>query len=292
MMHNQTTRKRYKGLCNSLGSQKDWKDISYWFISIFSIIGLLGCTTPGQHFNDVANELGLYPYKLNSHQFQHILFENNILAGPSDTLHVYIDGDGTPWERNRWISDDPSARNPLILRLMIQDTMPSILLGRPCYYGLNNSPGCENKYWTSHRYSKEVIQSMSQALNIWLAKHKFTQIVLIGYSGGGSIAILMADKIKKTKKVVTIAANLDVKAWSKFHGYSKLKNSLNPSDEVKLKTGIQQFHFAGTDDNVVPPFIIKKYAENQKNSKYYQFDDKDHGCCWEEEWPNILGLIE
>lgn len=291
-MHNQTISKCYNGSFNTQGNQKVWKVISYWFISIFSIIGLVGCTTPGQHFNDVAYELGLYAQKLDSHQFQHIIYENNILAGASETLHVYIDGDGTPWERNRWISDDPSARNPLILRLMIQDTMPSILLGRPCYYGLSNSPGCENKYWTSHRYSKEVIQSMSQALKIWLEQHKFNQLVLIGYSGGGTIAILMADIIKTTTKVVTVAANLDVTAWSKFHGYSKLKNSLNPSDEDKLKAEIQQFHFTGTDDNVVPPFIVKKYAENQENAKYYQFNDIDHGCCWEKEWPNILGLIE
>jgi hypothetical protein len=254
------------------------------------MLELTGCTTPAQNFNDVAEELGLNTEKLNSPLFQHIIYKNNVLVG--DTLHVYLDGDGTPWERNRWVSVDPSARNPLILRLMIQDTMPSILLGRPCYYGLNNSPGCESKYWTSHRYSKEIIHSMSLVLNTWLEKHKFSQIVLIGYSGGGSIAILMANKVKKTAKVVTLAANLDVTAWSEFHGYSTLKNSLNPSEEVKLKNKIMQFHFAGADDDIVPPFIIKAYADNQNNAKYYKFIGKDHTCCWEQEWSKILNIIK
>lgn len=270
---------------------KQIKVSSSLFFSIIGVLGLTACTTPSQHFNQVANKLGLSAQKLGSAQFNHIIYKKNVLV-QSDTLHVYIDGDGTPWERNQWISEDPSARNPLILRLMIQDPMPAILLGRPCYYGLNVSPGCESKYWTSHRYSKEIIDSMSLVLNNWLAKQQFNHIVLIGYSGGGSIALLMANKIKKITKVVTVAANLDVTAWSEFHGYPKLKHSLNPSDQVELNTAIKQFHFVGADDDVVPAFIVKQYADNQKNADYYTFPDNDHGCCWEKAWLNILDIIE
>ena len=270
---------------------KQINNSSSLFFCIFSVLVLTACTTPSQHFNQVANGLELSALKLGSPQFQHIIYKKKVLT-QSHTLHVYIDGDGTPWERNQWISDDPSARNPLILRLMSQDPVPAILLGRPCYYGLNSSPGCDNKYWTSHRYSKEIIDSMSLVLNNWLVNQKFNQIVLIGYSGGGTIAILMADKILKTTKVVTVAANLDIAAWSEFHGYSKLKNSLNPNEQAKLNTAIKQFHFVGADDNVVPAYIVKQYAENQKNAEYYMFPDKDHTCCWEQEWLNILNLIE
>ena len=267
------------------------------FLSRQTLIGLLiimslnSCATPSQHFDKVANELGFYAKHVNGKQFQHVIYTIKDIED-GEILHVYIDGDGTPWERNRWISDDPTARNPLILRLMSQDKGPSILLGRPCYYGLSDSLECDNKYWTSHRYSKGIVERMTVALNAWLYKHGFNEVVLIGYSGGGSIAILMADKIKKINKVVTIAANLNLKSWREFHGYSALINSLNPADEVELNTKIKQTHFAGEYDEVVPAFIIKGYAERQKNAEYYEYVNKDHSCCWEDEWLNMLGLIE
>ena len=258
---------------------------------LIMFVSLLGCATPAQYFNRQALALGFNSFFVKTAQFQHQIYTTkNIKEG--GVLHVYLDGDGTPWIRNRWIADDPTARNPLILRLMSQDKQPSILLGRPCYYGLSQSFGCDNKYWTSHRYSKTVVQSMSHALNSWLEQYKFNEIVLIGYSGGGSLAILMADCIEKIKKVVTVAANLNVKTWSEYHGYATLNNSLDPSDVVRLNASIQQYHFAGKEDEVVPAFIIKQYADDQKNAQYFELAGKDHVCCWESEWKNILRFIE
>jgi len=258
---------------------------------LITLVSLLGCATPAQHFNQQALALGFNSLIVKTAQFQHQIYTTKNLK-EGGVLHVYLDGDGTPWVRNRWIADDPTARNPLILRLMSQDQQPSILLGRPCYYGLSESSGCDNKYWTSHRYSKAVVQSMSQTLNSLLENYQFNEIVLIGYSGGGSLALLMADTINKVKKVVTVAANLNVKIWSEYHGYSTLKNSLNPADTVAIDANIQQFHFAGKEDEVVPAFIIKKFAQDQKNAQYFELEDKDHVCCWGSEWKSILRLIE
>ncbi len=258
---------------------------------VIILISLVACATPAQRFNQHALDLGFKSEKVDSAQFQHRVFlSKNISDG--EILHVYLDGDGTPWERNRWIADDPSARNPLILNLMNQDKMPSILLGRPCYYGFNQAMECDSKYWTSHRYSKQVIDSMAHALNKWLGAHNFKEIVLIGYSGGGTIAILMAGKINNISTVVTVAANLDVARWSEFHGYSALKDSLNPTGQVALDVSIKQIHFAGKDDEVVPLFIIKEYADSQKNAKFFEMAGKDHVCCWQEGWPRMLKLME
>ncbi len=260
---------------------------------IFALIlfSLIGCTTPSQRFDSFAQDLGFDSELISTEKFQHKIYSNYQFA-TSKQLHVYLDGDGTPWVKKRWIAEDPTARNPLILGLMIQDKKPSILLGRPCYYGLNKNLACNQKYWTSHRYSKEIILSMANALNKWLKKHIFTEVVLIGYSGGGSIAVLMANSINKITKVVTLAANLNIKAWSQFHGYSTLKDSLNPIDEVKLNTDIKQLHLAGEEDDIVPAFIIKDYAMSQKNSKYYPFPGQTHACCWAMEWPKILDMID
>lgn len=253
-------------------------------------LGLFGCAAPAQKFDAEAIALGFDAHIVNTAQFQHKIYSSRNLS-KAGTLHVYLDGDGTPWERNRWIADDPTARNPLILQLMAQDKMPSVLLGRPCYYDLKPRAECNNKYWTSHRYSREVVNSMAYALNRWIDRYAFNEVVLIGYSGGGTIAMLMADKINKIVKVVTVAANLNVKSWSEFHGYLPLKYSLNPAENSALKNEFKQIHIAGEDDDIVPAFIVKAYADSQKNAKYYEYPNKDHACCWEEEWSNILDII-
>lgn len=259
--------------------------------ALLLILSLSGCATPSQRFHQKTLELGFTAERLQVSQFQHQIYAFKNLQ-QSKTLHVYLDGDGSPWENKRRVAYDPTARNPLILALMKQDDTPSILLGRPCYYGLNAQVGCDSKFWTSHRYSGAVVWSMAQALNHWIKQQGFNQVVLIGYSGGGSLAILMAEKIQHIHTVLTIAANLDVKAWSEFHGYVTLKGSLNPIEQGELSRHIQQIHVAGQDDQVVPAFVIKSYAQSQQGARYYEFDGQDHACCWEAEWPNILGLIE
>ena len=258
---------------------------------VFAIINsILGCTTPSEHFDTVAFNLGIHSQLVDAEKFKHSIYvDESNLSG--ELLHVYLDGDGTPWQNNRWVSYDPTARNPLILRLMVQDSTPSILLGRPCYYGLSQSLNCDKKYWTSHRYSKQIVSSMSHVLRQWLQQHNFKQVVLIGYSGGGSLAMLIASNIQQVTKVVTVAANLNIDSWSTFHGYPKLENSLNPADETKLFPKIKQFHFAGAEDKIVPAAIIKQFSENQTNARYFEFLGVDHACCWEQKWSNVLRII-
>jgi hypothetical protein len=204
-------------------------------------------------------------------------------------LHVYLDGDGTPWQSES-PAQDPTSRNPLILSLMRQDQTPSILLGRPCYHGFNTSSFCHDSFWTAKRYAPEIVNSMVAALNNWLKKQAFKKVVLIGYSGGGTLAVLMADKIPALQTVVTFAANLDVATWSQAHGFETLHESLNPMMQKKLSEQIRQVHLAGADDKVVPAHIINSYAE-QQGGVYYLFPDFDHQCCWVESWQKILELF-
>ncbi|NOQ13483.1 MAG: hypothetical protein GQ583_03250 [Methyloprofundus sp.] len=262
--------------------------------TFFLILALTSCVSPANKFSRKALEYGFDSLEISSDSFTHRIYFNQFVLHSADPkrLHVYLDGDGTPWLRHQWIAKDPTSRNPLILRLMHLDKTPAILLGRPCYYGLNKGIHCENKYWTSHRYSSVVVNSMVSVLNAWVEKNNYKELVFIGFSGGGTLAVLMANNVNITTKVVTVAANLDVRAWSEFHGYRGLDNSLNPIEEAILNTDIQQLHFAGKEDNVVPAFIIKKYAQSQKNSRYFEVSGNGHVCCWEVGWPEILDIID
>lgn len=253
------------------------------------ILGLTACATPAERFTDVAEDYGFYRFTVNSGTFGHQFYLNNgsNLNLNEEVLHVYLDGDGSPWMQRRWINEDPTSKNPMILDLMRQDRATSILLGRPCYHGFSKSPGCHFKYWTSHRYSNEVVISMAQALKNWLEKNSFKRIVLIGFSGGGTLAVLIAPHIANVQTVVTLAANLDVDAWSRHHGYSPLTESLNPA-EFSLTADLRQIHIAGLNDRIVPAEIIKSYTAKQANATYLAYAGYDHHCCWAKAWQSIL----
>jgi pimeloyl-ACP methyl ester carboxylesterase len=260
--------------------------------SLVSIVLLTACATPSERFAQAADAFGFARYTVTSGKFDHFLSVNSRLsAAPNEPeLHVYLDGDGTPWERHRWIADDPTSRNPMILELMNEDKGAAILLGRPCYHGFSQTPECHHKYWTSHRYSETVVSSMATALKQWLQNHPFKRIVLIGYSGGGTLAMLMTRYLNDVDTVVTIAANLEVNAWSRFHGYGPLENSLDPGS-MNFNSRIRQIHLAGLKDEVVPANLIETFSNKQQNAKYIGFAEFDHHCCWSQDWENILALF-
>ena len=70
---------------------------------------------------------------------------------------------------------------------------------------------------------------MAAALSDILQRRPYQGLVLIGYSGGGVLAMLLAEQFPATQAVVTVAGNLDTDAWAIEHGYSPLRGSLNPA---------------------------------------------------------------
>jgi len=252
---------------------------------------LTGCASPSQRFSEAAAELAFSSQQVDGAGFAHRIFLNpTAQTTPSGRiLHVYLDGDGSPW-RNQFPEDDPTSRNPLILRMMAKDTAPAMLLGRPCYHGVNPAAACDRRFWTSHRYSQAVVDSMVGALRHWLATRSYSELVLIGFSGGGVLASLMAPEMTNIVGLVTVASNLDVKAWSEAHGYPPLNDSLNPIDRPILPARIQQLHLAGSEDDNVLPAIVKAYVDKQVGARYVEYRQQ-HGCCWDTIWPQPLQLL-
>jgi pimeloyl-ACP methyl ester carboxylesterase len=251
-----------------------------------------GCATPSEKFIGTATKLGLSNQWVAGSPYRHRLFINSQASRPDiiNELHIYLDGDGTPWTSNRRIADDPTPRNPLILEMMAKDPAAALLLGRPCYYEPAMSPLCNESLWTSHRYGAEVVASMSTAIQRWMSSKKINHVVLIGYSGGGVLAALLASYLKKTSAVITIAANLDIEAWSRHHGYSPPSASLNPATDAHIPANIQQIHLAGLQDNNVPAEIIELFSRTQNNALYLPLPEYDHICCWLDIWPDILRM--
>jgi pimeloyl-ACP methyl ester carboxylesterase len=113
-------------------------------------------------------------------------------------------------------------------------------------------------------------------------------MVLIGYSGGGVIATLAAERMRDVKVLVTIAANLDIDAWTDYHGYDQLLESTNPASQPPLRSSLDQYHFFGADDRIVPVAIMHRFFDKNTDSTLREISGFDHICCWEAAWTDLL----
>jgi hypothetical protein len=215
-----------------------------------------------------------------------------VLADPDlpqgGALHVYIAGDGRPWLK-RMRARNPTGRSTLALELMLADPHPALLLGRPCYYQRGTpSPPCEPGLWTDGRYSQLVVDALAGAMEQLVAAHQPQTLLLVGYSGGGVLALLVAQRQTLPTTVVTVASNLDTEAWTEHHRHLPLAGSLNPALEVVQGATFRQVHLAGALDTVVPLATTIRYREHHPEARYLVREEFDHRCCWVQAWPDLL----
>ncbi len=261
-------------------------------LSVALAVSLLGCTgSPAQRVDSDAQKFGFTRAVVPGDGFLHVVYYNRP-ASDTQRLHVYLEGDGSPWIRERWVAADPTPRKPLMLRLMAQDPESSVYLGRPCYHGLAAQSPCSPEFWTHGRYSQRVVDSMTAALDVIVIERQATQLVFMGYSGGGTLAMLLAERFSQTRAVVTLAANLDPQAWARHHHYSPLWNSMNPTLRTPLPRGIRQIHIIGAEDTVVPVELFMAAVSRQQDPEIKIIADYDHRCCWSELWPSVLADLE
>ena len=218
--------------------------------------------------------------------FQHIVFRR--AGAPAKTLHVYLDGDGTPWRR-REPAPDPTPTNPLVLDLMALDPAPSLYVGRPCSLGLATSPPCSSALWTSRRYAPEVVASMETVVREAVRAGGFERLAWFGHSGGGTLAVLLAPRFPESTDVVTVAANLDIDAWTALHGHERLDGSLNPARFPPLPAAIRQRHYVGARDRLVPPEVTARGPIPRDSVVVVA--GYDHVCCWTSMWRDVLAAL-
>lgn len=211
---------------------------------------------------------------------------------PQATLTVYLEGDGFAWRDGVTPSSDPTPRDPLALRLAFADpTGNAIYLARPCQYADAEHSGCALRYWTGDRFAPEVIDATSRALDALKARFGASQLVLVGYSGGGAVAALLASCRVDVDTLVTVAGNLDHRAWTAHHRVEPLLGSLNAADVANRLKSLPQTHFVGANDKVIPPVLAQRWPDGiigPQGANLRIIPDADHGCCWVDRWPSML----
>jgi hypothetical protein len=212
---------------------------------------------------------------------------------PVSTLNIYIEGDGAAWPSPYHPPFDPTPRRPVALSLALADpasTASIIYLGRPCQY-LDTAAlaHCPLAYWTERRYAAEVIAAFDTALDQLKSRHGAQNLRLIGYSGGGVVATLLAARRTDVHSLTTVAAPLALTTWLKLHEASPLIGSLDPGEippRTTPHTLAHAIHFVGSRDETVPAIVVETFVR-QHGGHIKHIVDFDHDCCWARDWPHL-----
>lgn len=259
-------------------------------LSLVFVLGCtfaMGCTTPAERLDRRAAEQGFTRHEVAGVGFVHALYQRGALADAA-RLHIYIAGDGTPRDAARYDPPDPTPTADPTFELMSLDPAPSILLGRPCQH---ITGACDPLHFTLGRYGEPVVASMAVALRSFLVEQQARdsiELVLIGYSGGGTLATLLAARLPEAIALVTLGANLDTAAWVARHGYEPLIYSLNPAERPPLRESLVQLHLRGGLDTNVALGNARRWIDAQPDAHLRTFERFDHGCCWTQIWPEVL----
>lgn len=215
--------------------------------------------------------------------------------GTGPVLHVYIEGDGFAWRSRHEPSNDPTPRTPkgFALAMSIHTSAPVAYLGRPCQYVEGEERRmCEQKYWTTHRFSESVVASMDQAVDQLKVRSGASEILLCGYSGGGAIAALLAERRTDVRSFATVAGNLAVKQWTDHHNISPLTGSLDPMTHKSATANIPQLHLVGGSDWVIPPFLAQNWCSSLPECQVVEIPHMEHDDAWESLWPTLWERAE
>lgn len=224
---------------------------------------------------------------------QFVLISYMPIAPPkSEQLTLYIEGDGFAWRTRSLASDDPTPIKPVGLQLALRQSNGAVAyLARPCQYvNDKDAQGCTTSYWTNQRFAPEVIEATNQAISQLKKTFGAKKLVLVGYSGGGAVAALVAAKRSDVAQLITVAGNLDHQAWTSLHKVPPLIGSLNAADAWQTLQNIPQLHFVGADDHNISAEVTKSYIARfppEKRPAMRVIQGFDHACCWVEQWPEL-----
>ena len=257
---------------------------------LYVVFMFTACTDTSVRLDELASSNGFSQMTVTGTDFQHRIYYRQGL--PAKNLHIYLEGDGRPWRNEFTVSIDPSVDRLISLELMKQDAASVLYVGRPCYHGFANVAPCRPWYWTSGRYSQEIVDSMLVVIRNYAQQNGALNVVLIGHSGGGTLAMLIAEHLENVIAVVTLAGNLDVNRWAKHHEYAPLEGSMSPADRQPLPHAIKQLHYAGEDDSKIPYDFVRDAVLKQIDAEFILLDDVNHDCCWADYWPVVLKRLE
>ncbi len=272
-----------------------------WLL-MFSCLCLSGCLSTTsipapelrtQHAAQVAKKAGWKEHTIHT-SLCTLKAYGSSASSKNKILTIYIEGDGLAWLSEDRPSDNPTPMVPTALNMAVHDqkNKPVAYLARPCQFVAEKSWGqCRQDYWTNLRFSPAVILAMNHAVDYLKRYYHAQKIQLIGYSGGGTVAALLAARRQDVIKLITAAAILDIDYWVRQENLTPLSGSLNPADAWKKLSSIHQTHWVGGKDKVVSKEVAFAFAQRFPASEKPTVNvipDFNHTCCWARDWMSLL----
>lgn len=267
------------------------RDIQLFCSIILLTVALIGCAKPSTQA--IAQSHNFKHQYIKTSKFNLASYQK--ISPTCRSINVYLEGDGKVLTSRGHVAEDPSPQRATVMQLAALDPSENVVyLARPCQYSPQDLVTvCEKRYWTSARYSKEVVASINQALNQIKLQTGAQQLCLIGFSGGGALAVLVASERTDIACIRTIAGNLDLATMQNYHNASPLSESLDPLQVALQVKHIPQIHFAGAKDKIVPPKVLENFSQvaGLKPEQIHILKGVSHNDGWQEHWPKLLEYI-
>lgn len=245
---------------------------------------LAACQSPREALEHRAAEYGREVQVLALESFP-LLVVAPARMPAANMLRVYLEGDGHAWVTPSQPSLDPTPRQTLVVDLAMQDPTPSLYMARPCQFV--QASGCASTLWTGRRFSPEVVDSLGQALDRLKARYGNQGFELVGYSGGGALALLLAGRREDVWQVQTLAGNLSPAEWARLLELTPLEGSLEPLQYRERLARIPQRHLLGAEDRQVPAGVAAFYARQLGEARCLEqvsLPGVTHERGWQQAW--------
>ena len=203
------------------------------------------------------------------------------------TLTIYIEGDGASWLFKTIPPRNPTPDKSLVVAMAASDPNPYVLyLARPCQFiDLGIVKECDESLWTDGRFSAQVITLLNQAIDEIVRSMPPLRLNIVGHSGGGTLATLIAAQRSDVNCLVTLASPLDLSAWTQALAIAPLLKSKNPAEPNANLKQIRQTHYLGENDRIVTKESIGRYRNFPPQTEFITISGFDHQKFWVEYWP-------
>jgi len=267
----------------------------FWCLCLLGGCGELATRDYPASTEEVARDLHWQKLLLPTSPFQLRAYLNSNTTDDG-VLTIYIEGDGSSWIHGEYPSSDPTPQNPMALKLALAQPSGAVAyLARPCQFiGLSNLELCNAEAWTSARYSQGAVDSTEQAIDLLKAQVDAKRIILVGYSGGAAIALLVAAQRNDVIQIILVAGNVNPHQWAHDLGMQSLTGSLDPREVIPSLVTIPQVYLVGGKDQILPLDLTAGFIDlfpRNNHIKLIEFEKNGHVCCWVDQWPLLWTKI-
>lgn len=179
------------------------------------------------------------------------------MSDTTSPVHIYIEGDGHSFNSYGYPTNDPTPHDTFLREIAFNDPNKNVVyIARPGQF--IKSKNKNQKDWTTGRFSKDIVESVSQIIKEISNNRK---IILIGYSGGALLSGLVINQNPdlQIEKWITIAGVLNHTKWTTQLNLLPLKDSL----DLQFLPTVNQVHLAGEKDRIVPIELTKSIVPKE-----------------------------